>query len=156
MSLQRYLVPVAVIALSVSSVATAGNRANRRAVRASRPYRAAAVNPYVSVGYRGAATTGDVQSLTQAYSTLASADHDYQGHRVKAMEAIKKAAKLMGQKITGEGKVKEPQALSDAQLRGVQSTLQKVKSSVGGRRQQRVVQHINDALQHLSVALSIK
>ena len=111
-----------------------------------------------NAGYRGAATTGDVQTLTQAYSTLASADHDYQGHRIKAMEAIKKAARLMGQKIAGDGTVKksEQQPLSDAQLSGVKGMLQKVRGSVSGRNQQRVVQHINEAIHHLTVALSVK
>jgi CBS-domain-containing membrane protein len=111
-----------------------------------------------NVGYRGAATTGDVQTLTQAYSTLASADQDYQGHRIKAMQALKKAARLMGQKLGGDGTTKKPeqQTASDAQLSGVKGMLQKVRTSVSGRNQQRVVQHINEAIHHLSVALTVK
>lgn len=100
--------------------------------------------------------TGDVATLTQAYSTLASADHDYKGHRVKAMAAIRKALRMMGTKVGGDGKGKESQTLSDSQLRGVQTQLQNVKGTIRGRNQQRVVQHINEAIQHLSVALSIK
>jgi hypothetical protein len=34
--------------------------------------------------------------------------------------------------------------------------LQQVRGSVSGRKQQLVVQHINEAIQHLSTALSIK
>jgi hypothetical protein len=156
----RFIPHAVVIALALSSASLAGNRQHRNAVRANRPY-APAVAPYAAnVGYRGTATTGDVQTLTQAYSTLASADHDYQGHRVKAMHAIRKAARLMGSKIAGDGKAQgkgqEQQTLSDSQLRSVQGMLQQVRGSVSGRKQQLVVQHINEAIQHLSTALSIK
>jgi hypothetical protein len=152
----RFLPHAVVIVLAFASASLAGNRHYRNAVRANRPY-TPAVAPYVAnVGYRGTATTGDVQTLTQAYSTLASADHDYQGHRVKAMHAIRKAARLMGSKIAGDGKAKVSQTLSDSQLRSVQGMLQQVRGSVSGRKQQLVVQHINEALHHLSVALSIK
>jgi hypothetical protein len=157
MSLNRLLVPAVGIALALTSTSFAQNRMHRHAVWANRPNRAAAAAAHTAnVGYRGGATTGDVQTLTQAYSTLASADHDYQGHRIKAMAAIRKAARLMGQKIAGDGKAKEQQAVSDTQLRGVQTMLQKVRGSVSGRNQQRVVQHINEAMHHLTVALSIK
>jgi len=36
-----------------------------------------------------------VASLRQSYATLAVADHDYKGHRVKAMKAIEAACKLL-------------------------------------------------------------
>jgi len=130
----------------------AQNRMHRHAVWVNRP-----INRYATtVAYRGTPTSGDVQTLTQAYSTLASADHDYHGHRIKAMQAIKKAARLMGQKIGGDGHNKEQQALSDAQLKGVQGQLQKVRGTVSGGKQQLVVGHINEAIHHLSEALSIK
>jgi hypothetical protein len=156
MSLNRMLVPAVGVALALTSTSFAQNRMHRHAVWANRPNRVAAGAYAANVGYRGGATTGDVQTLTQAYSTLASADHDYQGHRIKAMGAIRKAARLMGQKIAGDGKAKEQQAVSDTQLRGVQTMLQKVRGSVSGRNQQRVVQHINEAMHHLTIALSIK
>ena len=167
MSLYRIMVPAAMIGLVFASGSFAQNRQHRRAVRADRPYQSAAINPYMaSVGYRGTATTGDVQTLAQAYKTLESADHDYQGHRVKAMEAIKKAARLIGQRFgtvagtgagTGVGKVKEQQTLSDSQLRrAVQQSLQQVRTTVGGRKQQLAVSHINEAIRRLDVALSIK
>jgi hypothetical protein len=150
----RTILQAAVVLVACASLAAA--RPHRNAVRANRPFRTAAT-PYVAnVGYRGSVATGDVQTLTQAYSTLASADHDYQGHRIKAMHAIRKAARLMGSKMAGDGKTKESQTLSDSQLRSVQGMLTQVRGSVGGRKQQQVVQHINEALQHVSIALKIK
>jgi hypothetical protein len=157
MSSRRIVVPAALIALTFASLASGQNRQHRRAVWANRPNRTAGYAPYyANAAYRGTPATGDVQTLTQAYSTLASADHDYKGHRIKAMQAIKKAARMMGQRLGGDGKAKEPQTLSDQQLRGVQSMLQKVRGTVGGRNSQRVVQRINEAIQHVTVALSIK
>jgi hypothetical protein len=140
-----------VIALTFATPSLAQHRGHRNAVRANRPARYA-----TTAAYRGTPTSGDVQTLTQAYSTLASADHDYHGHRIKAMQAIKKAARMMGQKITGDGHNKEQQALSDAQLKGVQGQLQKVRGTVSGGKQQVVVGHINEAIHHLTEALSIK
>jgi hypothetical protein len=152
----RVLVIAALLGFTAVSAAPAQNGQHRRAVRANRPNRGAAYNPYYTAGYRGTPATGDVQTLTQAYSTLASADHDYKGHRIKAMHAIKKAARLMGQKVGGDGKAKEQQNLSDDQLRGVQTMLQKVRSSVGGRNSQHVLEHLNSAIHEVNIALSIK
>lgn len=152
----RVLMVGALLGLTVVSVAPAQNGQRRHAVRANRPYRTGGYNPYYTAGYRGVPATGDVQTLTQAYSTLASADHDYKGHRAKAMHAIKKAAHLMGQKIGGDGTGKEQQTLSDEQLRGVQTMLQKVRGSVGGHNSQKVVGHLNTAIHELTTALSIK
>jgi hypothetical protein len=152
MSPSRLMTSAAVIALTLSTPLSAQNRMHRRAVYANRP-----INPYTTMAaYRGTPTSGDIQTLTQAYSTLATADHDYHGHRAKAMHAIKKAAKMMGQKLGGDGKGKEQQTLSDSQLKGVQGMLQKVKGSVSGGKQQRVVQHLNEAIHELTVALSVK
>jgi hypothetical protein len=162
MSRPRVLLFAAVAALTFASAVSAQNGQRRHPVRANRPYRAAGYTPYYTAGYRGVPATGDVQTLTQAYSTLATADHDYKGHRAKAMQSIKRAARLMGQKLGGDGRVtgvakmKEQQALSDEQLKGVQSMLQKVRGSVGGHNSQRVVEHINSAIHELTVALSIK
>ena len=58
-----------------------------------------------------------VPVLRTAYITLATADHDYKGHRVKAMKAIEAACTLLGSNIAGEVKSHEPQPISDAQLR---------------------------------------
>src|SRR5581483_5813463 len=68
--------------------------------------------------------------LRSAYATLAVADHDYKGHRVKAMKAIENACKLLGTDISGEGKGKEPQAISDTQLRAALAQVQQAATLV--------------------------
>ena len=94
MSVNRLMIP-AVIAMTFATPSLAQHRGHRHAVWANRPARYA-----TTAAYRSTPTSGDVQTLTQAYSTLASADHDYHGHRIKAMQAIKKAVRMMGQKIS--------------------------------------------------------
>ncbi len=95
--------------------------------------------------------------LRGAYGTLAVADHDYKGHRVRAMKAIDAACKLMGTDITGEGRGREPQTLSDAQLR---AALSQVQQAIGlippGKPQKRVVNHLDEAVTQLNIALTIK
>ena len=91
--------------------------------------------------------------LTQAYNTLSVADHDYQGHRVKAMKHIEVAAKVLGVSLQGKGTGHEAQATSDQQLRTAQSLLQ--QALVPGLKP-RVQKQINLALTEISTALSIK
>jgi hypothetical protein len=99
--------------------------------------------------------SSEVATLRQAYGILAVADHDYKGHRVKAMKAIEAACKLLGTDISGDGKGKEKQAISDDQLKQVLSTVQQVAASIGPT-QPKVAAHLNVAVQQLTTALSIK
>jgi hypothetical protein len=91
--------------------------------------------------------------LSQAYAALAVADHDYQGHRVRAMKHIEVAAKVLGVTLGGNGTGHEPQATSDQQLRTAQGLLQ--QALVPGLRP-RVQKQINLALTELTTALTIK
>ena len=100
---------------------------------------------------------GEVATLQQAYATLEVADHDYKGHRVKAMKAIEAACKLLGSNISGQGRGREKQALSDEQLRQVLATIEQVRGSLAAAGvQPAVVKHLDVAINQLSTALSIK
>jgi hypothetical protein len=100
---------------------------------------------------------GEVATLEQAYDTLAVADHDYKGHRVKAMKAIAAACKLLGTDISGRGRGHEAQPLSDEQLRQVLATIEQVRGSLAAAgAQPAVVKHLDVAINQLSTALSIK
>ena len=119
-----------------------------------------------------AQTASVTSQLHQALSTLAQADHDYQGHRVAAMKEIhlalkslnvKSAAKRTGSHIAnhtphvtakkgGTGNGTESQSVSDAQLQSAQSILQQVSGEVSGV----TLQHVSAALSQLSTALSIR
>jgi len=98
-----------------------------------------------------------VAELRQAYATLAVADHDYKGHRVKAMKAIEAACKLLGTDISGDSKVREKQAISDAQLRSALAEVQQVSTAIpAGKGQKQIVNHLNKAISELTTALTIK
>jgi len=109
------------------------------------------------VGPKKAATAaGDSAAsglLSQAYAALSVADHDYQGHRVRAMKHIEVAAKVLGLTLGGNGTGHEAQATSDQQLHTAQGLLQQALAA-GPR--PRVQKQINLALTELSTALSIK
>ena len=91
--------------------------------------------------------------LTQAYSALSAADHDYQGNRVRAMKQIEIAAKMLGVTLAGDGKVKELQITSDQQLRTAQGLLQQ---AVAAGLKPKPQEHVQKALAFLTTALSIK
>jgi hypothetical protein len=91
--------------------------------------------------------------LTQAYSALFSADHDYNGNRVRAMKQIEIAGKMLGVTLSGDGRVKEQQAASDQQLRTAQTLLQQALAAGLKPKPQ---EHVEKALAFLNTALSIK
>jgi hypothetical protein len=100
---------------------------------------------------------GEVETLRQAYITLSVADHDYKGHRVRAMRAIENACKLLGTDISGKGRGREKQAISDEQLRSVLASIQQVRGSLAvAGAQPAVVKHLDVAISQLTTALSIK
>ena len=93
-----------------------------------------------------------ISLLNQAYALLSAADHDYKGHRARAMHCIRAATRELGAPIKGEGKGGEAQATSDAQLRNAQALLQQALPGFTGKPQQ----HVSEAIQQITVALSIK
>jgi hypothetical protein len=100
--------------------------------------------------------SAEAQMLRNAYRTLATGDHDYRGHRVKAMRAVEAAGKLLGLDLAGDLKERTPQPLSDEKLREAQGLLTQVLGSAEVKGQKRVVRHLNTAIQHLNTALSIR
>ena len=90
--------------------------------------------------------------LTQAYAALASADHDYKGHRVEAMKQVEAAAKLLGVNVRGDGHGHEKQGVSDEQLRTASGLLEQARPALKGK----ALHHVNRALKDISTALKIK
>jgi hypothetical protein len=99
-----------------------------------------------------AQSNSSVALLEQAYSNLAKADHDYKGHRVKAMKHIEKAVAELGGKINGDGKGREPQGASDAQLRTAKELLQKAVPNLSGK----ALRQVNEAIKEIDEALAVK
>lgn len=98
------------------------------------------------------ATANAVARLDQAYGLLRQADHDYKGHRARAMHQIEDAARELGAALSGDGKAGEKQATSDSQLHNAQSLLQQAVGEITGKPHHHVAQAINQ----LNIALSVK
>jgi len=94
--------------------------------------------------------------MRRAYNILASGDHDYKGHRIKAMRQIESAAALLGVGLKGDLKDKQSQALSDAKLREARGLLQSVLGSAEVKDQNRIAKHLNEAIAQINLALSVK
>jgi hypothetical protein len=107
---------------------------------------------FVLVAPVHADTAGSITLLNDAYATLAQANHDYQGHRVRAMKQIEAALNVLGEKISGQGRGHEPQGTSDAQLRAAQALLQQAGAGLTGK----ALKHVNAAASQVSTALSIR
>ncbi|HXR03772.1 MAG TPA: hypothetical protein VN836_03595 [Verrucomicrobiae bacterium] len=110
-------------------------------------------NQYQTVAFSDTAEAGMLRS---AYIILATGDHDYKGHRVRAMHQIEAAGDLLGMNLRGDAKDKQPQPLSDAKLREAQGLLQNVLNSAEVKSQKRISKHIVAAINQLSTALSIR
>jgi hypothetical protein len=110
-------------------------------------------NQYQTVAFSNTTEAGMLQN---AYVILATGDHDYQGHRVRAMHQIETAARLLGMNITGSAKDRQLQPLSDAKLREASGLLSTVLGSAEVKDQVRVTKHITEAINQINVALSIR
>ena len=124
-----------------------------------------------------------IQTLRSAHRLLVRADHDYDGHRAKAAEEVRKALKELGyqhKKVqpasgqavgtvgpaagtvapvkvahTGQPKVHEPQANSDAQLKQALQLLQGALPQMTGKHPKATV-NVNAAVVEINTALGIK
>jgi hypothetical protein len=127
------------------------------------------------------AATGVVAQLKAIRAVLEHADHDYKGHRAKAVQEITKAihaiegvgarrAALTPQQkaalqaarqakiATKQGASKpegEPQALSDQQLKSMVTQLTQVSAQIGTAKPV-AQQHVQNAIVELQAALAIK
>jgi hypothetical protein len=90
--------------------------------------------------------------LRHAYWLLEQSDRDYKGHRVKAMEEIKKAGGIIGLDLHGEGYGGEHQVWSDERLREAKHLLEDVVEKSGGREHE----HVRLAIRELNRALEIR
>ena len=99
-----------------------------------------------------AQSTSSSTLLDEAYATLAQADHDYKGHRVRAMKQIDAALGEIGAKVSGKGKKHEPQGTSDAQMRAAEALLQQASAGLS----RKALKHVNAAITQINDGLAIK
>jgi hypothetical protein len=90
--------------------------------------------------------------LEEAFLLLSRADRDYKGHRAQAAHEVKTAARLLGQRLAGAREAGENQGTSDANLRQAQSLLSQAAGNLSGA----PLQHVQSAIQHLTLALNTR
>jgi len=120
--------------------------------------------------------------LRQAYIALASANHDYDGHRAKAMAAVKKGVKILGKAVEKHGTpaqkaalladeaailqaeqaaaqmqmFHEPQPASDLALRTGHELLKKLRPTLMEHKEKRVLGDVDAAIREVRTALKIR
>jgi hypothetical protein len=124
----------------------------------------------------------EVVALRQAYVLLAAGNHDYDGHRVKAMDAVQAAAQILYDHLMRQGNARqkaaaakekaaiaaareamnrvqmlhEPQATSDRQLRKAAEILVELRPTVVAHKQKKVLEHVDRAVKEIGIALAIR
>jgi hypothetical protein len=120
--------------------------------------------------------------LRQAYIALASANHDYDGHRAKAMAAVKRGVKILGKAVDKHGTpaqkeaveadeaailqaeqaarqmqmLHEPQPASDRALRQGRQLLTQVRPTLVHHKQKGVLGDVDAAIQEVRIALKMR
>jgi len=100
--------------------------------------------------------SAEAAMLHRAYHILATGDHDYKGHRAKAMHAVEAAAKLLGVDLKGDYKEHEVQPLSDDKLREAKDLLAKVQLNADVKGQPHVSKHLDRAIEEINAGLETR
>jgi hypothetical protein len=94
--------------------------------------------------------------MITAYDILASSDHDYDGHRTKAMRQVEAAAKSLGVKLHGDDHERQRQVISDAKMQSAANMLSKVLENAEVKGQPRASKHVADAIEQINKGLARK
>jgi hypothetical protein len=102
-----------------------------------------------------------VKQLHEIKLLLESADHDYKGHRVAAIREINAAIRDLGghAKGTGGGGNREPQTLSDEQLKTAVADLAAIEKNLGASTHPQAATAaaaVAAAIKELNIALMIR
>ena len=120
---------------------------------ASAPAVATTVNQFQTVAF---SDTAEADMMHRAYRILAHGDHDYKGHRLAAMNQVKKAADMLGLDLSGDDRDKEVQVLSDDKLREAKTLLTHVLGASEVKEQPAIAKHIQGAIKQIDTALAIR
>jgi hypothetical protein len=92
--------------------------------------------------------------LRRAYAILATGDHDYAGHRAKAMKAVEAAGKLLGLDLGGDLKDRTPQVLSDDRMREAEGLITEVLGAAEVKDQKLIAKRLDEAVNQINDALA--
>ncbi len=96
------------------------------------------------------------EELVHAFRLLKTADHDYAGHRAKAMRQIETAGAELGLVLRGDLIVGERQWKSDAQLSEARRLLAHARDQLEARDRDRVAARLQIAIEEINQALAVR
>jgi len=94
--------------------------------------------------------------LVHAYVLLKLANHDYGGHRLRAMEELESAGKTLGLELKGEGSEHERQRKSDEHLVEARRLLQHAREKLEARDRERAAERVDLAIKQIDLALLVR
>lgn len=100
--------------------------------------------------------SAEADMLRRAYRILATGDHDYDGHRVKAMRQVEAAGTRLGIDLKGDLKDHEKQVISNDKLREARDLLNNVLGAAEVKKQPRIAKHLTEAINQIDIALSVR
>jgi len=115
----------------------------------------AAIALALSLGVRAYAETPR-EELAHAYFLLKTADHDYGGHKGRAMQAVEEAGKALGLKLESHGSEHEHQWKSDERLAEARRLLRDARDKLEARDRDRAAAHVEKAITETDAALKFK
>jgi hypothetical protein len=124
----------------------------------------------------------EAETLTNALVLLEGANHDYNGHRAKAIHAVKAAINILDASVLKRGTpqqksaavqdkavvkgadatakrtpvLHEGQGASDAQLRQAAQILAQVRPTLAANKQSKVLPHVDTAIKEIGIALKVR
>jgi hypothetical protein len=107
--------------------------------------------PFETIRFSDSAEAG---VLLRAFYILQTGDHDYDGHRVKALHEVEAAAKLLEVHLRVGGKDHQRQYLSDDKIREAQDLLAKVRDDAEVKAQPDISKHISEAMHEIDLGLA--
>jgi hypothetical protein len=94
--------------------------------------------------------------LVHAFHLLKKADHDYDGHRLKAMEEVEAAGRDLGLDLGGDLPDRKRQWRSDDQLIEARRLLRDARDKLEAHDRDRVADRVEKAIKEINAALDVK
>jgi hypothetical protein len=93
------------------------------------------------------------EELVHAYALLKHANHDYNGHRARALEQVEAAAKAMDLKLEGDATERERKWQSDEMLAEARHLLYHARNSFERRDRDRAANRVDRAIEEIDAAI---
>ena len=93
------------------------------------------------------------QEIVHAYVLLKHANHDYNGHRARALEQVEAAARALDLKLEGDASERERKWQSDEMLAEARHLLYHVRDTFEARDRERAANRVDKAISEIDAAI---